>query len=498
MEEYLLETVRLTKQYGGVRALSDVSIQLEAGLIHALVGENGAGKSTLIRILSGIEAPTKGSLIFQGKEVRNFTPYLAHDLGISTVYQEPKQIDLMSVEENIFMGRYKRNSLGFVDYRDLTKRTQTLMNEIGISLDPKAIVKDLSVAKQQMVEILKATSFRSKLIIFDEPTASLTLEETNNLKAIIRKLKNKGCTVIYISHRLEEIFDLCDTVSVLRDGEFIGKKAVNEISSTELIRMMVGREMGSIYPKKSESHATGDVLLCAEHLCNDRVRDVSFTLHKGEILGFSGLVGAGRTEVANILFGIDPAKGSLTLDGQCIRPHSPADAIHCGIGMVPENRKAQGLVALMSVSDNATLACLQKLRKGLFLDHKKERGVVDNYVKRLRIKTPSSDQLVRNLSGGNQQKVVFAKWMSCQPKVLILDEPTQGVDVGAKAEIYAIIYDIARTGTGVIMISSEMNELIAVCDRICVMHEGRINAILDRPHFSEDTIMRYAIEEANT
>lgn len=495
MAGIILETAHLTKCYGGVVALNDVSIQFEEGKIHALVGENGAGKSTLIRILSGIEPPTEGEIFFRGDRVKTFAPYLAHEMGISTVYQEPMQVGLMSVEENVYMGRYHKNRLGFVDYRRLTKDTLALMDEIGIQLDPKALVNDLSVAKQQMVEILKAVSFQSKLVIFDEPTASLTLEETENLNRIIRRLKDNGCTIIYISHRLEEIFNLCDTVSVLRDGKFIGQKKTVEITKDELIKMMVGREMGNMYPEKDTSIATDEVLLEAKNLNNKKVRNISFVLHKGEILGFSGLVGAGRTEVANILFGIDKAEGELILNGNAIQVKSPADAINCGIGMVPENRKTQGLIQLLSVGDNTTLACLRRIRAGLFLKHKEEKKLIDEYVGRLQIKTPSNDQLVKNLSGGNQQKVVFAKWMCCQPQVLILDEPTQGVDVGAKAEIYSIINDIAKSGMGVIMISSEMNELIAICDRICVMHEGRLNAVLNREEFREDTIMRYAIEE---
>lgn len=498
MGEAILNIVNVTKRYGGVTALSDVSIAFEKGQIHALVGENGAGKSTLIRILSGIEPPTSGEIHFNGKIITAFAPHLAREMGISAVYQEPMQVGLMSVEENIFMGRYRKNLLGLVDFKDLTMRTETLMKQIGIYVDPKAILQDLSVAKRQMVEILKAISFDSSVIIFDEPTAALTTEEAENLQRIIRDLKAEGRTIIYISHRLEEIFQLCDTVSVLRDGMFVGQEKTADLDSDQLIRMMIGREMGDLYPKRDVGSATEEVLLEVSHLRNARVKDVSFCLHKGEILGFAGLVGAGRTEVANILFGIDPAEGEIRLEGRVLPIRTPADAIGNHIGMVPENRKVQGLIQILSVGDNTTLGSLQRIRNGLFLNHRKEREIIEEYVSRLRIKTPSSDQLVRNLSGGNQQKVVFAKWMSSLPKVLILDEPTQGVDVGAKAEIYNIILDIARSGMGVIMISSEMNELIAMSDRICVMHEGRVNAVLEKPDFKEDTIMRYAIEEVKS
>lgn len=495
MGKYILETANITKQYGGVVALSNVSMQFETGMIHALVGENGAGKSTLIRILSGIEMPTNGEVIFRGEKVTTFEPYKAHELGISTVYQEPMQVSQMSVRENLFLGRYNKNRLGLVDYKDLENRANKLMKKMGIWIDTKASIASLSVAKQQMVEILKAVSFDSKLIIFDEPTASLTLEETENLKEIILGLKASGVTIIYISHRLEEIFDLCDTVSVLRDGKFIGKKNISEINTDQLINMMVGRKMENIYPQKSNNFISKDVLLKVDHITNEHVKDISFELHRGEILGFSGLVGAGRTEVANVIFGIDSAEGKIYLNGQEIHIRNPADAIEHRIAMVPENRKQQGLVQILSVGDNTILGCLKQIKNGILINHNKEKSIINDYINRLRIKTPSKNQLVRNLSGGNQQKVVFAKWMATKPEVLILDEPTQGVDVGAKTEIYNIINDIVAMGTGVIMISSEMNELIAMSDRICIMREGYMNGILERKEFAEDVIMKYAIEE---
>ena len=497
MAEYILETRGITKKYGGVTALSDVSLHLEKGLIHALVGENGAGKSTLIRILSGIEPPTSGAVVFEGNEVKTFDPHAAHEMGISTVYQEPMQMELMSVEENIYTGRYTRNRWGLVDYKALTKQVNELMDRVSIHLDPKQIVGTMSLANRQMVEIIKAVSFNSRLIIFDEPTASLTIEETETLKRIIRDLKKQGITVIYISHRLEEIFDLCDTVTILRDGTLVDQQPIEMMDTDKLISRMVGREMSELYPAPLEGVIQDAVILKAENLRNEKVKDVSFEVHRGEILGFSGLVGAGRTETANILFGIDKAEGTITLEDKTVTIRNPEDAINLGIGLVPEDRKTEGLIQILSVGDNTVLSCLNMIRKArVFVDHGKEKKIIDSYVDRLRIKTPSKNQLVRNLSGGNQQKVVFAKWMACQPKVLILDEPTRGVDVGAKAEIYDIIQDLARSGMGVIMISSEMNELIAMCDRICVMHEGHINAVLERSEFGEEIIMQYSIKEA--
>lgn len=360
MSEYIVQTRRLTKHYGGVKALTEVDLSFEPGLIHALVGENGAGKSTLIRILSGIEPPTSGEVLFEGGLVEEFSPHAAHDRGISTVYQEPMQMGLMTIEENIYVGRYEKNRLGFVDYRALRRKVTALMDEIGIHLPPRAVVGELSVAKRQMVEILKALSFRSRFIIFDEPTASLTTEECDNLKQIIRRLKEQGITVLYISHRLEEIFDLCDTVTVLRDGMFVGKRQVSEIDQDQLIRMMVGRSMENLFPKKEV--LIGEQILELRHVESASVHDISFTLHRGEILGFAGLVGAGRTETANVLFGIDPYSGQVLLEGRELKITSPAGAIAEGIGLVPEDRKHQGLVQLMSVRENITLEQPAKAR----------------------------------------------------------------------------------------------------------------------------------------
>lgn len=493
MKEIILETKELSKRYGGVIALDNVSLSFEKGLIHAIVGENGAGKSTLIRIISGIEPPTSGEVIFCGEKIKVFDPKLAHDLGISTVYQDPMQMEKMSIEENIYIGRYRKTKLGFVDFNDLRKRVQGLMDEIGLQMDTKATINTLSVAKRQMVEILKAVSFNSQLVIFDEPSASLTLEEFATLKRIIRRLKEKGITVIYISHRLEEIFDLCDTVTVLRDGREVGIRNVVDIDKDKLISMMVGRNMDNLFPKYDVE--IGDTIFSVRGLTNEKIKKISFDLHKGEILGIAGLVGSGRTEIANALFGIDKAQGEMEVEEKTVIVRNPTDAIAQGIAMVPEDRKTQGLIPILSVRDNTTLSSLRQLTRGLLLDNKKERNLVGKYVDRLRIKTPSYDQLARNLSGGNQQKVVFAKWMCCEPKILILDEPTHGVDVGAKTEIYSLINDLAESGMGVIMISSEMTELIGLCDRILVIREGKVNKSLNRNMFSEDTIMQYAIEE---
>ena len=491
MSEYIVETRGLSKNYGGVKALKSVDLKFEPGKIHALVGENGAGKSTLIRILSGIEAPTSGTVLFDGKEVKTFTPSESIAMGISTVYQEPMQINLMSVAENIYCGRYEKKHGLFIDYRSLDKKVNELMDRIGIRLDPQQPVGKLSVANRQMVQILKALSFNAKFIIFDEPTASLATEECEMLHNIIRKLKEDNITVIYISHRLEEIFNLCDTVSVLRDGAFIEKCNVHEIDKEYLISRMIGRSMDNLFPKKKVPIT--DEILRVENISNENVKNINFTLHKGEILGLAGLVGAGRTELARVLFGIDKADGNIFIGGEKVQIRSPAEAINNGIGLVPENRKEQGLVGILTVKENLTLSNLKNDSKAMLINGQKEKRDTEKFVDKLRIKTPSIDQLVRNLSGGNQQKVVFAKWMDTNPNILILDEPTQGVDVGAKVEIYNIINDLAESGVGILMISSEMTELIAMCDRICVMHEGKITMELDRKDFSENKIMHGAI-----
>lgn len=446
----------------------------------------------MIRILSGIEPPSSGKVLFEGKEVRTFTPSDAIAMGISTVYQEPMQMNLMSVAENVYAGRYEKHHGCFIDFRSLDNKIRDLMDRIGIHLDPRQPVGELSVANRQMVQILKALSFNSKFIIFDEPTASLTTEECAMLQDIIRKLRDDNITVIYISHRLEEIFELCDTVSVLRDGEFIEKRDVSEIDKDYLISRMIGRNMDNLFPKR-EVPITDEVLR-VEKISNENIHEISLALHKGEILGLAGLVGAGRTELARVLFGIDRAKGDIYIDGKKVQISSPADAIQNGIGMVPENRKEQGLVGLLTVKENITLSNLKNDSKALLISGAKEKEDTRKFVDKLKIKTPSMDQLVRNLSGGNQQKVVFAKWMDTNPRIIILDEPTQGVDVGAKVEIYNIINDLAESGVGVLMISSEMTELIAMCDRICVMREGRIRMELERRDFSENKIMHGAIE----
>lgn len=490
-QDSIIELRGLCKFYGGVKALNDVSFALERGRIHALMGENGAGKSTLIKLLSGVEEPTSGEIYFCGDRITSFSPLNAHNLGISTVYQEPIQVMAVSISENIYAGRLPKNKLGFVDKHALHDKTVSLMQSIGITLDPDALLSSLSIAQRQLVEILKAISFDSQLIIFDEPTSSLTFEETEMLYRIIRDLKKRGVTVVYISHRLEETFALCDTVTVLRDGRFVAQKPLKELDYDAIVRLMVGRNV-EMYTR---DHIPGqDVVLQAENLENDQIHGVSFSVRRGEILGIGGLVGAGRTEVLRALFGIDKYNGNIYIDGIAAGIKTPAKAIRAGIALVPEDRKTLGLVLSQSITYNVSVADMFRHKWLGFLDVRWEGTLVGSLIERLRIRTPGGQELAGNLSGGNQQKVVFAKWMATSPKILLLDEPTRGVDVGAKAEIYQIIDEMAKNGTAIVMVSSDMPELMAMSDRILVMKDGHVSGEIRKEDVSETLIMKYALK----
>ena len=494
MAKKIVEVKKLCKNYGGVQALQNVSVSFESGKVHALLGENGAGKSTLIKILSGIETASSGDVIVNGEAVNIDSPITAHKLGISTVYQEPVQVMALSVAENIFTGRLPLNRWGLVDKVQLRRQTMELMERINIHLSPDMLLNELSIAQRQMVEILKAVSRKAKFIIFDEPTSSLTREETEMLFCTLRMLKADGATILYISHRLEEIFDLCDEVTILRDGRFIMQKSIAQLSQRDIISSMVGRSLENLYPK--EMVKLGEEILRVEHISNASIRDVSFTLRRGEILGFCGLVGAGRTEVARAIFGIDRYNGSIMLDGKPYKAKKPWQAIRAGVALVPEDRKNQGFVHNLSVRVNMSAVSMKRNQRFSVIHTSEEKRQVQEMIDVLRIRTPSSQQSVDNLSGGNQQKVVFAKWLSEDPKLLILDEPTRGVDIGAKSEIYSIIEALAKRGIGIIMISSEMPELIAMADRILVMREGAVSGIIDRGNFSEDNLMKLALKGA--
>jgi ribose transport system ATP-binding protein len=495
-DDVFLSMRTITKDFPGVRALCDVTFEVRRGQVHALVGENGAGKSTLVKILCGAEQPTAGRIFIDGKEVVANNPVRAQRLGLSIIYQEFNLVPGLSVAENIFLGRFPRKrGTRFVDFAAMRTRASRLLDRIGMDLDPRTLVSELSVAEQQMVEIAKALSIDSKMIVMDEPSATLTEREIERLFEIIHSLKDQGVTTVYISHRLDEIFSIADCVTVMRDGVLVGTRAVGDITKDELISMMVGRELAEV----DISHETklGSEALKVEGLStrDGKVHDVSFALHEGEILGMYGLVGAGRTETAAALFGLErPAAGRMWMYGRERWFKSPRQAIRCGLGLLPEDRKQFGLVLLMTVRENTTLGALRRFVAWLFVRGSAERRAAQDLIERLSIRTYGMEQEVMTLSGGNQQKVVLAKVLCAQSKVLIFDEPTRGVDVGAKAEIYRLMADqVRKEGAAVLMISSELPEVLGVADRILVMREGRINGEFARAEATEENVIRAAL-----
>lgn len=493
MSEFVLEMRNVTKRFPGVVALNDVQFDLRPGEVHCLVGENGAGKSTLMKILAGAQPMDSGMIRLSGESVTITSPHHAQQLGISMIYQEFNLSPYLSVAENIFLGREPRiGKSPFINWSQMYRDAREILGRIRVDLDVRKPVNELSVAQQQMVEIAKAISFNSKIIVMDEPSATLTDHELEALFDLIRTLRKDGIGLIYISHRLEEIFEIGDRLTVMRDGQYIGTSQVADLTREEIIRMMVGRELKDEFPK--EVFQAGEERLRVEGLTRQGAfRDVSFSLRAGEIVGLTGLVGAGRTEVARAIFGADRLDGGhITLDGKPVLVKSPQDAIRQGIGLLTEDRKGQGLVLGMTVRENTTLANLSSLVKRLFVDRRRERSVASQYVKELQIKTPSIEQIVQNLSGGNQQKVVLAKWLFTQSRILIFDEPTRGIDVGAKVEIYKLMNELARKGACILMISSELPEVLGMCDRILVMHEGRLAGELARKDATQERIMHLA------
>ena len=496
MSEYVLEMQHIVKRFPGVLAVDHGQLNLRPGEVHCLVGENGAGKSTLMKILAGAIPMDSGEIRLSGEPVTITSPHQAQQLGISMIYQEFNLSPFLSVAENIFLGREPRlGNSPFINWSKMYADARELLGRVRTNLDVRKPVNECSVAQQQIVEIAKALSFSSKVIVMDEPSATLTDHELKALFDLIRGLKEDGIGMIYISHRLEEIFEIGDRVTVMRDGQYIDTNDVTDVRREDIIHMMVGRELKDEFPK--EHFDRGDEVLRVEGLAIEGLfRDVSFSLHKGEIMGLTGLVGAGRTEVARAIFGADKLQaGQIFLEGVPITVTSPQDAIRQGIGLLTEDRKNQGLVLGMTVRENTTLANLKELVKFLFVDHGRERQVTLQYVDDLRIKTPTIEQTVQNLSGGNQQKVVLAKWLFTGCKVLIFDEPTRGIDVGAKVEIYKLMNELVRKGVCILMISSELPEVLGMCDRILVMHEGRLAGELPRAEADQERIMRLATGE---
>jgi len=493
MSEFVLEMRNVTKRFPGVLALNDTQLDLQPGEVHCLVGENGAGKSTLMKILAGAQPMDSGEIILSGEPVTVYSPHHAQQLGISMIYQEFNLSPFLSVAENIFLGREPRiGKTPFINWGKMYRDAREILGRIRVNLDVRKPVNECSVAQQQMVEIGKALSFNAKIIVMDEPSATLTEHELEALFDLIRTLRKQGIGLIYISHRLEEVFEIGDRVTVMRDGEYIGTSDVSGITRDEIIHMMVGRELKDEFPK--EAFDLGEERLRVEGLTRDGAfRDVSFSLHTGEIVGFTGLVGAGRTEVARAIFGADRIDaGQIYLDGKAVTVRSPQDAIRQGIGLLTEDRKGQGLVLGMTVRENTSLANLKSLVRTVFVDRRRERDATDRYVKELQIKTPSIEQVVQNLSGGNQQKVVLAKWLFTQSRILVFDEPTRGIDVGAKVEIYRLMNELVREGVCILMISSELPEVLGMCDRILVMHEGRLAGGLTHAEATQERIMRLA------
>ena len=486
-----LEIKGITKRFSGVTALDNVSIEFFEGEIHALCGENGAGKSTLIHILSGVYKQNKGEIIIDGQAVEIQNQLKAQALGIGTVFQERSLVNNLSIAENIFAGRQPTGKLGLIDKKKMFQQAKELMDTLELTeLSPDKIVGELSPAKQQMVEIAKVLSFDARVLIFDEPTATITTAETKTLFGLIQMLRNKGVTIIYISHRLNEIFEIADRVSVLKDGKYVGTRKTSETNSDELVKMMVGRELLN---EKHDKNFTDDIVLEVRDFSAKRFSDVHFVLKKQEILSFAGLVGAGRTELFRAIFGADPKQsGELYLSGIKTQITSPLKAIRAGLGYLPEDRKEQGLYLEMSIADNIYSAQINVEDNQKGFDKKEINAIAEDYKNKLNIATPDVKKLVVYLSGGNQQKVILSKWLLLNPSILIVDEPTRGVDVGAKAEIYRILRSLVKQGTSIILISSDLPEILTLSDRILTMCNGKIVGETLRGDASEELIMSYA------
>lgn len=487
----VLKLANITKTYPGVVALNNVSLELMEGEIHALVGENGAGKSTLIKACAGAEIPDSGKIIVDGKEFSSMTPKLAENCGIEVIYQEFNLIDELSVAENIFLGSEIRNGM-IIDKKQMAAKSAELLKELHIEIDPNTLVKDLTVGYQQMVEIAKAFARNAKILIMDEPSAPLTNAEVERMFTLVDQLKASGVSIIYISHRLEEIFRLSDRVTVLRDGKEIKTMNTSDTNIEELVKLMVGHDIQETFPSR-ENTVQDETLLEVQNLCGNGLKDISFTLKRGEILGLAGLIGAGRTELAELIFGAKKRTGGkIYFKGKEIFPQSPKDAIEAGIALVPEDRKRQGAVLPMTIRENISMACLERISKFLVVNKPEEKKISHRFKDSLSIKAPTLEQTVNHLSGGNQQKVVLAKWLATDPDLIILDEPTRGIDIGAKHEIYKIMNTLVEAQKTIIMISSEMPELLGMADRILVLAEGRLSGEVRKDKFDQEIIMSYA------
>jgi len=488
MEEIILSIKNITKRYPGVVALDKVSIDFRKGEVHALLGENGAGKSTFIKAIAGAIQADSGEIIINGQSFSHLTPHAAKAEGVEVIYQEFNLMESLSVAENICFGEKTGN---LVSMKEMERKSKEIFDLMGVSLDLKAQVRNLPSSQKQLVEIAKSISRNAKILIMDEPSAPLSVTEIDKMFEIVRKLKDKGVTIIYISHRMEEIFEIADRVTVLRDGKYIATKDIGNTSIKELISLMVGRELNQTYPDKN--YPVGEPIMEVRHLYGNGDEDISFTLRKGEILGLAGLVGCGRTELARVIFGADKMdEGEILIHGQKVRIKLPKDAIEHGIGLIPEDRKLQGCFLEKQIRWNISIANIRSLSKRWIIDTKKETTQASTYKDLLNIKTPSLEQMTKNLSGGNQQKVVLAKTLATNSEILIFDEPTRGIDVGAKHEIYNLMVRLASEGKAILMITSDMPELLGMSDRILILHEGKISGELQKQDFTQDRILELA------
>ena len=491
-EEYVLELEHIRKEYPGVVALKDVTLQLRRGEILGLIGENGAGKSTLIKCCSGAVIPTSGKIKVNGKEFDRMTPQLAAENGIAIIYQEFNNVGELSAAENLFLGRPIRNGI-MIDRKAMEEEARKAFEQLQIKINPAELVKNLSVGYQQMIEIAKAIQQHAKVLIMDEPSAPLTTNEVENMFKVVELLRKQGVSIIYISHRLEEIFRLSDRIEVIRDGEYVDTLITPKATVDELIKLMVGREMTQKYPERKDCIDRNKVVLELQNVCGNGDKDMTFKIHAGEVLGLGGLVGAGRTELAEVIFGSRRKEsGKMLLNGREINPKSPREAIDLGIALVPEDRKRHGALLTNSIKNNINMPIYERISKASVINSPVEKANAEKYRKDIQIKCPSVNQLVKNLSGGNQQKVILGKWLAADSQLIIFDEPTRGIDVGAKYEIYKLINDLVESGRSVLMISSEMEELIGMSDRIIVLAEGVMTGELQKEEFNADTIMAYA------
>jgi inositol transport system ATP-binding protein len=498
MTEPLLRMTLISKRFPGVQALDNVGLEVLPGEVHALLGENGAGKSTLLKVLSGAQQPDSGTIEFGGQRLTMTSPHDAQRRGIVTIYQEFTLAPNMTIAENVFIGREPGTGV-FVNWRKMAEETRAITTQLGLQLRPMSIVRNLNVAEQQMVEIARALSMKSRLIVMDEPTSALSSNEVAKLFRIIRDLKAQGLSIIFVTHRVEEVMQICDRYTVLRDGRLVGSGSIADTSIDNIIRLMVGRQVNALFARREKTDP-GEVVLSVEGLtrrgnAQDRnasvLAEVCFKARRGEVLGIAGLVGAGRTEMARAVFGADPFdSGRVSIDGRQVHIGSPRDAIRYGIGLVPEDRKQQALFLALAVRINLTMASHDRIsRWGMFMDEEAERAMVEEYRKKLNIRMASPEQLIASLSGGNQQKVTLARWLALRPKVLIVDEPTRGIDIGAKVEVHNLLFEMASSGISVIAISSELPEVLAISDRIVTMREGRVTGEINGEDANEEILL---------